>query len=152
MGNIKTYLGADHRGFKLKEKIREWLTSENYTVEDMGAYELNPTDDYTEFASKVALMVADNKNSKGILFCGSGVGVEVVANKFDGIRASIGLNPEQIKAGRTDDDMNVLVVASDFTEEKEAKDMLKVFLETDYEKLARRERRLEEIKKIEENN
>lgn len=149
---MKIYLGSDHRGYKLKDKIRNWLISESYSVEDMGAYELNPNDDYTEFAQKVAVKVQEDKTALGILFCGSGVGVDIVANKFDGVRASIGINPEQVKAGRTDDDMNVLIIASDFIKKDEAKSMIKVFLETEYESLERRERRLEEIKNIEENN
>ena len=87
-----------------------------------------------------------------MLLCGSGVGVDVVANKFDGVRASIGKSVLQVEAGRNDDDMNVLVVAADYTTEKEAKAMLIAFLETKFSGKARYERRLEEIQKIEENN
>jgi ribose 5-phosphate isomerase B len=97
-------------------------------------------------------MVAKRPHSKGVLLCGSGVGVEVVANKFDGIRAAIGKNVLQVKSGRKDDDMNILVIASDFTIEKEAKAMLIAFIETKYEENERRERRLDEIEKIEANN
>ena len=89
---------------------------------------------------------------KGILLCGSGVGVDVVANKFDGVRASIGKSAEQVKAGRNDDDMNVLVIAADFTKEEEAKKMVKTFLETKFSGKSRFKKRLEDIKKIEANN
>lgn len=148
----KIFLGADHRGYELKEKIASWLFELNYDFEDLGNNHLDPSDDYTKYAAEVASMVAKRPHSKGVLLCGSGVGIEVVANKFDGIRAAIGKNVLQVKAGRKDDDMNVLVIASDFTIEKEAKAMLIAFLETKYEENERRERRLEDIAKIEANN
>lgn len=148
----KIYIGADHRGYKLKEKVARWLFDWKYDFEDMGADYLNPGDDYTVYAQRVASMVADSPNSRGVLLCGSGVGVDVVANKFDGVRASIGKNKEQVKAGREDDDMNVLVLAADYTQENEARDMLKAFLETEFAAKKRHKRRLADIKKIEANN
>lgn len=149
---IKIYIGADHRGYELKEKIATWLFEMDYSFEDLGADHLDEKDDYTKYAEEVASIVAKRPGSKGVLLCGSGVGVEVMANKFDGIRAAIGKNVDQVKAGREDDDMNVLVIAADFTSEKETKAMLIAFLETKYKDLARHERRLEEIEKIEANN
>lgn len=150
---MKVYLGADHRGYKLKEKIFQWLVDGGeYIVEDYGAYEYIPDDDYTFYAEKVASVVADDNQSFGILFCGSGVGVEVAANKFDGIRAAIGKEADQVEAGRCDDDMNLLVIAADFTSENEAKKMIKVFLETKFDGEERHIRRLEDIKRIEANN
>lgn len=149
---LKIFLGADHRGYAQKEKIATWLFDLNYDFEDLGASFLDEKDDYTKYAADVASMVAKRPHSRGVLLCGSGVGVEVVANKFDGIRAAIGKNVLQVKAGRKDDDMNILVIASDFTIEKEAKAMLIAFIETKYEENERRERRLEEIEKIEANN
>ncbi|MEK7188753.1 MAG: RpiB/LacA/LacB family sugar-phosphate isomerase [Patescibacteria group bacterium] len=146
------YLGADHRGFVLKEKIKKWLKGWNYDFEDMGAYKFDPSDDYPLYAEKVSVLVKDNPKSRGILLCGSGVGVDIVANKFDGVRASIGKSKEQVKAGRNDDDMNILVIAADFTNELETKGMLKVFLETKFAGVDRFKRRLSDIKKIEANN
>lgn len=148
----KIFLGADHRGYELKEKIATWLFDLNYDFEDLGADHLDQSDDYTKYASDVASLVSKRPHSKGVLLCGSGVGVEVVANKFDGIRAAIGKNVLQVKAGRRDDDMNVLVIASDFTDVKEARGMLIAFLETKYDDSVRHERRLEDIEKIEANN
>jgi ribose 5-phosphate isomerase B len=148
----KIFLGADHGGYELKEKIATWLFDLNYDFEDMGADHFDPTDDYPKYAENVASMVAKRPHSKGVLLCKSGVGVEVVANKFDGIRAAIGKNVLQVKAGRRDDDMNVLVIASDFTDVKEARGMLIAFLETKYDDSVRHERRLEDIEKIEANN
>ncbi|MFH1971536.1 MAG: RpiB/LacA/LacB family sugar-phosphate isomerase [Patescibacteria group bacterium] len=150
--NNKIYIGSDHRGFSLKEKIAKWLFEKKYDFLDLGALSLDPTDDYTKYAAEVASLVSKNKDSKGILLCGSGVGVDVVANKFDGIRSSIGKSSEQVKAGRAHDDMNILVIAADFTEEKEAKEMLKMFLETIFKNIKRHKKRLEEIVKIEANN
>ncbi|MBU0998534.1 RpiB/LacA/LacB family sugar-phosphate isomerase [Patescibacteria group bacterium] len=148
----KIYIGSDHRGFFLKEKVAKWLFEMKYDFLDLGALSLDPTDDYTKHAAEVASLVSNNKGSKGILLCGSGVGVDVVANKFDGVRSSIGKNPEQIKAGRADDDMNILVIAADFTKEKEAREMLRMFLETKFGNVKRHKKRLEEIEKIEANN
>lgn len=148
---MKIFLGADHRGFELKEKLKGWMEIEGYSFEDMGAHTLDPKDDYTVFAEKVASSVADTLG-KGILLCGSGVGVDVVANKFDGVRSSIGKNEKQIAAGRADDDMNVLVIAADYTKEDEAKEMIKAFLSTKFSGKARHKRRLSEIEKIEMNN
>ncbi len=149
---MKIYLGADHRGFELKEKIAKWLFEMEHVYQDLGAQNIDPNDDYTKYAEEVASLVAKNEGSRGVLLCGSGVGVEVVANKFDGIRAAIGKDILQIEAGRRDDDMNVLVIASDYTTEKETKAMLIAFIETKYVGNARHERRLEEIEKIEANN
>lgn len=149
---MKVFLGADHRGYLLKEKIATWLFDLDYKFEDLGADYLDPKDDYTKYAEKAASMVTSNENSLGVLVCGSGIGIEVVANKFDGVRAGIGKNAEQVRAGRNDDDMNILVIAADYTKEKEAKEMLTAFLETKFSGKARYERRLEEINKIEANN
>lgn len=146
------YLGADHRGFALKEKIARWLFGLKKDFQDLGASNLDPADDYTKYAQEVASLVAKNQNSRGVLLCGSGVGVEVVANKFDGVRAAIGKSALQVKSGRSDDDMNILVIASDYTEEREAKAMLIAFLETKFDTKKRHEKRLNEIEKLEANN
>ena len=148
---MKVYIGADHRGFALKEKIAKWLFEWNYEFEDMGAYSFDNTDDYTIYAEKVASVVG-KEDSKGVLLCASGVGVDIVANKFDGVRAGIGKTSRQVKAARADDDMNILVIASDYTKEAEAKEMLKSFLETPFSGKERHKKRLSEIIKIEANN
>lgn len=149
---MKVYIGADHRGYKLKEKVARWLFGWGYEFTDMGADTLNPDDDYTIYAERVASVVGSEKGARGVLLCGSGVGVDVAANKFDGVRASIGKSGDQVKAGRNDDNMNILVIAADFTKEAEAKEMLKTFLETKFSGENRHKRRIEEIKKIEANN
>lgn len=149
---MKVYLGADHRGYKLKEKLKTWLNELQYDFKDLGAYEFNKKDNYTLYAEKVGSIVGKEKGSRGILLCGSGVGVDIVANKFDGVRASVGKSKEQIKAGRNDDDMNILVIAADFTSKEEAKGMFEVFLETKFSQKEKFKKRLEDIKRIEANN
>jgi len=154
---MKVYIGSDHRGFELKEKIFQQLISEDYEVEDYGAYEYDEKDDYTGFAEKVASVIsrssfAKASEDKGILLCGSGVGVDIVANKFDGVRASIGKDNDQVRAGRNDDDMNVLVMAADYTSEEEAKTMVDTFLKTPISGKVRYKKRLQEIEEIEANN
>lgn len=153
---MKIYIGADHRGFELKEKIKKWLVEWGHEVSDMGAHAFDPHDDYTLYAQKVASVVGDKDKEKdkvlGVLLCGSGVGVNIVANKLDGVRAGIGKSAEQVKVAREDDDMNILVIAADFTSEEEAKEMTKSFLETKFDKEARHKRRLSDIEKIEANN
>ena len=149
---MKIYLGADHRGYELKEKIARWLFEWKYDFLDVGAQNLDLTDDYTKYAGEAASLVAGNKDSKGIILCGSGVGAVIVANKFDGVRAAIGKSAAQVKAGRNDDDMNILVIAADYTDEYEAKEMVKAFLETKFDEKSRHIRRLKDIEKIEANN
>lgn len=149
---MKIYIGADHRGYSLKEELREWLTKVGHTVLDMGAFALEPNDDYTLFAEKVGTLVKDDSHARGILLCGSGVGVDIVANKIDGVRASIGLSKEQVAAGREHDNMNILVLAADFIDQKQAKEMVTSFLDTNFDNESQHKRRLAEITQLEENN
>lgn len=149
---MKIFVGADHRGFELKGKITEWLKKWKHEVSDEGAFQLDPNDDYTTFAARVAIRVSENEGSLGILTCGSGVGVDITANKFDGARASIGKTPKQIVSGRHDDNMNILVIAADYTKDEEAKKMIKSFLNTEFSSKPRYEKRLRDIKKIESLN
>ena len=145
------YIGADHKGFQLKEKTKQWLTEWGYEYHDVGALEYDKDDDYPVYASKVAesMMEIDDY---GIVICGSGVGVDEVANKFDGIRAGLAINKEQIEAARNDDNINVLAIASDFISEEDTRDIIKTFLETPFADKERFNRRLGEIEEIEETN
>ncbi len=148
------FIGADHRGYNLKETLKNFLTQNNYQVEDMGAETLDPDDDYPIFAEAVAKRVSASDplhQDLGIVICGSGVGVDIVANKFDHVRSGFGMNVDQVRSGRRDDNTNVLALAADNIDESTAIEMVKAFIETDYEEADRRNRRLEEIKKIENN-
>ena len=144
---IKIYLGADHRGFELKEKIKEKLKKHGYSYEDLGAYTYNPDDDYTDIAIKLGEEVSKNKQSKGILFCGSGVGVCIAVNKVEGIRAGLGGEIEIVKKAREDDDINVLCIPADFVDEEKAFALIEVFLNTPFKN---QEKYIRRIKKIEE--
>ena len=145
------YLGTDHRGFKLKEKTKKWLAEWGHDYQDLGALEYDKNDDYPIYAAKVAENMTEPED-KGILFCGSGVGVDDVANKFDGIRSGLALNKEQIESARRDDNINVLAVAADYMTEEDAQEVIKTFLETEFSDEERFNRRLAEIGDIEETN
>ncbi|MEK7502309.1 MAG: RpiB/LacA/LacB family sugar-phosphate isomerase [Patescibacteria group bacterium] len=151
---MKVYLGADHRGFKLKEELKTWLLENDIAGEDLGADKLNPNDDYPIFAEKVARSVSadleKNLKSRGIVMCGSGVGVDIVANKFHHVRSGLAISPKQIEEAREDDDINILSIPADFMSEKEAKKIVKIFLETPFSEEAKKIRRLGEIEKIED--
>jgi ribose 5-phosphate isomerase B len=147
------YIASDHRGFKLKEVIEKYLSENGYTVSDLGNDHYDKTDDYPEFASRVAKKVsADPKNSKGIVLCGSGIGVDIVANKFDGVRSALVSSSEQAIASRRDDDTNVLALAADYFSPDEVKELAKIWLETSFSGNDRYKRRLGEIEELEEDN
>ena len=144
------YLGADHRGFGLKEKIKKFLEELGHDYEDMGAFEYNKDDDYVDYASKVAEKVAkDSDTNRGILICRNGAGMDIVANKFKGIRSILGFNAEQVRLARNDDNINILALSSDFIGEKEAKDAAEMFLDTPFEGHERFVRRINKIKELE---
>ena len=151
---MKVYIGADHRGYKLKEEIKTWLSENNYDQEDVGAFILDVNDDYPIFAQKVVSSVQSdierNQSVRGIVMCGSGVGVDIVANKFKHIRSGLAVNPEQIEKARLDDDINVLTIPADYIDEKNAKLIVKLFLETPFSQEEKKKRRLLEIEKIED--
>ena len=148
---MSIFLGADHRGFKLKEAIKKHLRKLNYRFEDLGNFKFDPKDDYPDFAFAVAKKVSQ-KRGKGILICGSGEGMCLVANKVKGIRAATAFNPSQAKNLREKNDINILCLASDWIEEKEAKKIVEVFLKIKFSKLPRHKRRIEKIKKLENYN
>lgn len=151
---MKIYIGSDHAGFELKEKINKYLVEQNYQTEDKGAFVLDGNDDYPDFIKLVAEAVSLDKDSFGIVLGGSGQGEQIVANKIDGIRAIeyYGGNLEIIKLGREHNNANVLSLGARFMDKQEAFEAVKIFLETKFSEEARHERRLEEINTIEKNN
>src|SRR5262245_18641050 len=104
---MKVYIGADHRGYPLKEKIKRLLEEKNLEVFDVGAETLIDGDSYVTYAKAVGESVASDTDSRGIVVCGSGVGVDMVANKIPGIRSGLGIAHDQILAARKDDNINV---------------------------------------------
>lgn len=144
------YLGADHRGYKLKEVVKTYLTELGFDFEDIGALELNPDDDYPDFALAVAKKVAENPEiNRGILICSSGVGVDIVANKSKGVRSALSFNAKQAQMSRNDDDANILSLPADYIDENLTKDIVKTWLETPFSGLERYVRRIEKVKNIE---
>ncbi len=147
------FIGADHRGFKLKEELKQFISNKGYTVVDKGSDHYDETDDYPDFAGAVAQeVIQDPDNRRGILICGSGVGIDVVANKFSRIRSALANNSDQAFSSRNDVDANVLCLAADFLDEEEAKKILSVWLQTPFSKEERHKRRLRKIAEIESGN
>lgn len=142
---MKIFIGADHRGFELKEFLKEKLQENNFEIEDCGNFVYDPEDDYPDFAFKVGEKVIENIGSLGILICGSGAGVCFAVNKIKGIRASIIYNEEMAKRAKADDDLNVLCLASDFIFKEEALKITKVFLETEFKNETKYLRRIKKV-------
>jgi ribose 5-phosphate isomerase B len=146
------YIGADHRGFETKERLKPFIQELGFEVVDMGNTAYDEGDDYPVFASKVAHEVSKNPNTKGVILCGSGGGVNIVANKFPGVRSNLGLSPLQVYAARRDDDSNVLCIAASFMTEDQEKESVKTFLTTEFSGEERHKRRLGEIAELEKQN
>lgn len=144
------YLGADHRGFQLKEFLKIFLKNQGYEAFDLGNVRYDKDDDYADFAASVGKKVSgEPEASRGILLCGSGAGVDIAANKFRGVRSAIGISPDQVYHMRQHDDINVLSIAADYTSEADAQKMTAVFLETPFTPEPRHQRRLDKISQIE---
>ena len=146
------YIGSDHRGYNLKETLKIYLRELNCVFDDLGAKELIPDDDYPDYALMVAQKVAENPDeNRGILICGAGVGVDIVANKIKGVRSALCFDIKQAQASRNDDNTNVLSLPADFISEDLAKAIVKTWLETPFSNDNRHARRIEKIKKIEKD-
>ncbi len=145
------YLGADHRGFELKAKIDKWLTGRGIVFRDLGAFEYDTDDDYVDYAIAVAQEVAkDNDLHRGIVICGTGVGVDIAANKVKGVRCGLGFEADQVHAARKDDDINILALSADDTVEGKALSIVEMFLTTEFVESERYVRRKEKIIRYEE--
>lgn len=146
------YIGADHRGFELKEYLRNHLIAEAVSLVDVGASTYDSGDDYVDFAKKVVEGVLTEPGNMGILICGSGVGVDIVANKFDGIRCALVEDVDKAKMSREHEDVNMIALSADTTRNEDALSIVKVFMETKFSGEARHERRIDKIADIEESN
>ncbi len=143
------YIGADHGGFAVKEKIKQHLEDRGYTVTDCGAIALTPDDDYPEFAVAVAQKIAQDPYGRGILLCRSGVGMTIAANKIAGVRAATLHNPEEAAHARSHDDINVAAFPADYLSEAQLFEVLGIFLVTPFSGEERHTRRLQQISEIE---
>ena len=146
------FIGSDHRGFKIKEAIKIYLAQGGYQAIDLGNLKYEEDDDYPDFASLVAEKVSsDFINSKGIVFCASGVGVDIVANKFPNIRCALACSSDQAVASRNDDDTNMLALAADYLDENQARMIVVAWLQTPPSADQRHKRRIKKIEQIEIN-
>jgi len=140
------YLGADHRGFQLKEEIKKFLAEKKYQFEDMGNFAYDPNDDYTDFAKLVAQKVSEKpEEHKGVLICGSGVGVDITANKFHGVRSALADDIATAKQSREHDDTNVLSLPANEVDFELAKQILETWLTTLFSNGEKYKRRIDKI-------
>lgn len=146
------FVGNDHRGFPLKEHIKTWLTREGHHVIDCGNVKLDPHDDYPDYAIAVAQNIEDHPKSKGILICGSGIGMSMTANKFPHIRAFVGTDPIQAQTAVEHDNCNVVCLSSDAAmAEHEYEQIVRHFLNTDFTGEERHIRRLAKVSQLVKN-
>jgi ribose 5-phosphate isomerase B len=130
---MKLVIASDHAGFELKEKIREFLRPQKYLVEDCGAYSA-ATANWADFGARAAAKVsADPKNTLGILICGSGIGMSIVANKFKNVRAALCHDEQDALTARSHNDANVLALGARVTDTEKALRIVQVFLHTAFE-------------------
>ena len=141
---MKIFVGADYKGFAKKQKILIFLANSQYDVHDLGSYD-NSENDYNDPAIAVSKMVRKDVSSRGILICDSAHGMTIQANRFKGVRAVHCDTIESVKLAREHDDANVLCLSARFTEEKDMREMIKVFLETKFIDLERRVRRINRL-------
>ena len=137
-------VGADHAGFELKTKLIDELKRLGYDPVDVGAPTLDPQDDYPDFARPVAEAVSRGEVQRGVLTCGSGLGMSFVANRYPHVRAAVVWSPEIAELSRKHNDANVLVLPSRFMSDAESLDILRRWLDTPFEG-GRHERRVEKI-------
>ena len=128
----KIFLSSDHGGFELKEKVKSFLIDNNFEYEDLGCSSLEPVD-YPDFAKLLSKKLKDKNDSKGILFCGTGIGISMSANRFPHIRAALCTSVEMASKSRKHNDANVLALGGRILEDKLALEIVKEFLYTDFD-------------------
>lgn len=164
---MKVYLATDHAGFELKEKVKKYLVGKGYEIEDLGAYEFDPSDDYPDFISKLGEAISRNPQDRGIVFGGSGQGEAMLANKYKGVRANLFYTPkippkpadisgrisddpyEIIKLAREHNDANVLSIGARLLTDDEATKAIEIFLATKFTNEERHKRRIDKVTAIE---
>ena len=125
-------IGCDHAGFELKSKIINHLLEKGFDVEDMGCYSEDSID-YADYAHPVSSKVEDNSDVTGILICGSGNGINMTANKHQGVRSALCWTPEISKLAREHNDANILTLPGRFVSEELALEIVDVFFSTEFE-------------------
>jgi ribose 5-phosphate isomerase B len=125
-------IAADHAGYEMKEKLERVLAGLGYEVEDLGTDSPSSTD-YADFAHPLAREVSEGKAKRGVLLCGTGLGMSYVANRYPGVRAAVVWSPEIAELSRKHNDANVLVLPARFLSDADSEVILKTFLETEFE-------------------
>lgn len=143
---MRIVLGCDHAGFFLKEKIRDFLQSEGYEVLDVGTHSLVSVD-YPEFGFRAIEKILKQEAERGILICGTGIGMSIIANRFPGIRAALCHEPFSAQMARRHNDANVLVLGGRMIGDGLAIEIVKTFLTTEFEG-GRHERRIKLIDEL----
>lgn len=132
MSKIIIPIGADHAGFKLKEKVINYLTDKGFELKDFGCYS-EESIDYPDFGHPVASMVEENSGMKGILICGSGNGINMTANKHQGVRSALCWKKEIAELARLHNNANIIALPARFISDSEAVEMIDVFFTTEFE-------------------
>lgn len=145
---MKIGIGSDHRGFRFKAKLKEMLASGGYDVVDFGV-ESPDSADYPDFAFPVAEMVASGEADRGILICGSGIGMSIAANKVKGVRAAFCRTVDEARMARLHNDSNVLTLSEMSMDDPSVEELVRVWLETPFEG-GRHQRRVDKISSYED--
>lgn len=132
MSKVIIPIGADHAGFQLKERVKTHLEAKGYEVKDFGCYS-EESIDYPDYAHPVAAMVEENENMLGIVICGSGNGINMTANKHQGIRSALCWKKEIAELARQHNNANIIALPARFITEEEGIEMVDVFLATAFE-------------------
>ena len=146
-GKPKIAIASDHAGLDLKDRIIKFLQEEGQPVSDLGTHNRDSVD-YPDYGLQVAQAVSEGKIERGILICGTGIGMSIVANKFPGVRAALCYDPFTAKVSRLHNDANVLVLGERVLEEKTALEIVRLWLATGFDG-GRHARRLAKINEIE---
>ena len=142
-------IASDHAGFEMKEKLRAKLESMGYETQDLGTHSPSSTD-YPDFAHPLAQEISSGEAKRGVLLCGTGLGMSYVANRYPHVRAAVVWSPEIAELARKHNDANVLVLPARFLSEEEAEKILRTWLETPFEG-GRHERRVIKIERTDED-
>lgn len=145
---MRVAIGSDHAGFDQKERLRAHLTASGHEVVDVGTDSAEESVDYPDFALGVSRHVADGTVERGILVCGTGIGMAIAANKVDGVRAANVTDPEFARLAREHNDANVIAVSGRFVPEQVNEEIIDAFLSTDFGG-ERHRRRLDKISELE---
>lgn len=147
MANLKVVVAYDHNGYDLKDKLIAFLRRRGYLVSDLGGKNLDPNDDFPEFAARAVHQVLLNDQTRAILICGGGQGMCMAANRFKGIRASVLWDAREAKMTRNDNDANVCCLPGRLVTDNDAlwQDIVTTFLETPFAEAVRFKRRNAQI-------